>query len=264
GTPAAPVAAQNEVRGRRPALPAALSRDTQRGGFGEEAERPDGVYALPIFGVRDGKFTSHYSLTFIEIAQMVPGVPPLSAAQREGIELLMALADELSFEMRFEPGDMQLLNNHVVYHARTAFEDDADTGAVRRLYRLWLSMPNSRALPAGHEVLWGRIEAGALRGGIGRPDLSPRRQSRSARSPFQKEDPGAGRSSIRTPALPLTLTLPPRGGEGRESQRSRARPIRPPATTTRAGLHPRQPTARSAPRAMPAVTGSCTPSRASV
>jgi len=34
------------------------------------------------------------------------------------------------------------------------------------LYRLWLSMPNSRALPSGFEVLWGSIEAGALRGGI--------------------------------------------------------------------------------------------------
>jgi hypothetical protein len=32
--------------------------------------------------------------------------------------------------------------------------------------RLWLSMPNSRALPEGHEALWGSIEPGALRGGI--------------------------------------------------------------------------------------------------
>jgi len=27
-------------------------------------------------------------------------------------------------------------------------------------------MPNSRALPAGHEVLWRSIEGGAVRGGI--------------------------------------------------------------------------------------------------
>ena len=40
-------------------------------------------------------------------------------------------------------------------------------GHDRLLLRLWLSMPNSRALPAGHEVLWRAIEAGALRGGIG-------------------------------------------------------------------------------------------------
>jgi hypothetical protein len=67
---------------------------------------------------------------------------------------------------RFEPGDMQLVNNRVIYHARTAFEDDAGGGRVRLLHRLWLSMPNSRALPPGHEVLWGSVEPGAPRGGI--------------------------------------------------------------------------------------------------
>jgi TfdA family taurine catabolism dioxygenase TauD len=69
--------------------------------------------------------------------------------------------------MSLEPGDMQFLNNHVIYHARTAFTDGESEAESRLLYRLWLSMPNSRALPEGHEVLWGRIEAGSLRGGIG-------------------------------------------------------------------------------------------------
>jgi hypothetical protein len=164
---ASSVAVHNEMIRRRPDLATLLYRDIHRSRFGEEADRHDVVYALPIFGVRDGKFTSHYSLTFIEVAQMVPGVPPLTAAQQEAIELLMTLADELSFAMHFEAGDMQLVNNHVIYHARTAFEDDADGGRVRLLYRLWLSMPNSRALPPGHEVLWGSTEPGALRGGIG-------------------------------------------------------------------------------------------------
>jgi len=164
---ASSVAVHNEMIRRRPDLAALLYEDVHRSRFGEEADRHDVVYALPVFGVRDGKFTSHYSLTFIEVAQVVPGVPPLTAAQREAIELLMTLADELSFAMRFEPGDMQLVNNHVIYHARTAFEDDADSGRVRLLYRLWLSMPNSRALPPGYEVLWGSTEPGALRGGIG-------------------------------------------------------------------------------------------------
>lgn len=97
---------------------------------------------------------------------MAPGVARLTGAQREALDLLMTLADELSFAMRFEPGDMQLVNNHVIYHARTAFQDDAGSGQVRLLYRIWRSMPNSRPLPAGHEVLWGSIEPGAPRGGI--------------------------------------------------------------------------------------------------
>ena len=164
---ASSVAVHNEMIRRRPDLATLLYQDVYRSRFGEEATQPEVVYPLPIFGVQDGKFTSHYSLTFIEVAQMVAGVPALTPAQREAIDLLMALAEELSFPMRFEPGDMQLVNNHVIYHARTAFEDDAGSGHVRLLYRLWLSMPNSRPLPPGHEVLWGSIEPGALRGGIG-------------------------------------------------------------------------------------------------
>jgi hypothetical protein len=80
---------------------------------------------------------------------------------------LHELAEELCFEMSFAPGDIQFVNNHVIYHARTAFEDDPAQRADRLLLRLWLAMPNSRALPDGHEVLWRNIEAGALRGGIG-------------------------------------------------------------------------------------------------
>jgi Taurine catabolism dioxygenase TauD, TfdA family len=171
---ASSVTVHNEMIRQRPDLAAVLYQDVYRSRFGEEAAQNDVAYPLPVFGVRDGKFTSHYSLTFIEVAQMVPGVPKLTDAQREAIDFLMALADELSFAMRFEPGDMQFLNNHVIYHARTAFEDDAGTGHVRLLYRLWLAMPNSRALPRGHEVLWGSIEPGALRGGIGQvPDGVP-------------------------------------------------------------------------------------------
>jgi hypothetical protein len=38
-----------------------------------------------------------------------------------------------------------------------------------------MAMPNSRALPAGHEVLWGDIAAGARRGGIGQTAAVPLR-----------------------------------------------------------------------------------------
>ena len=116
--------------------------------------------------MRDGKFTSHYSLTFIEAAQLAPDVPKLTEAQKEAIDMLMATAQELCFEMTLEPGDLQLINSHVTYHGRTPFEDDHEAGMSRLLLRLWLTMANNRALPAGHEILWRNIEANAPRGGI--------------------------------------------------------------------------------------------------
>jgi hypothetical protein len=157
----------NVMLARRPDLLNVLFQDVWRSRHGEESDDPASVYALPIFGIAEGKFTSHYSLTYIEAAQLAPGVPKLSAAQREAIEMLMALAQELCFEMRFEPGDIQLLNSHVTYHGRTPFTDDAARGQDRLLLRLWLSMPNNRPLPPGHEVLWGSIARHARRGGIG-------------------------------------------------------------------------------------------------
>ncbi|MFO1079969.1 MAG: TauD/TfdA family dioxygenase [Reyranellaceae bacterium] len=159
-------AIHNLLLARRPDLLEPLFGDYWRSRFGEEGTTKETAYPLPIFGLRDGKFTSHYSLTFIEAAQMAPGVPKLSPLQQEAIEALMAAAEELCFEMTLEPGDLQLINSHVTYHGRTPFEDDFEAGQSRLLLRLWLSMPNNRPLPAGHEVLWQSIEAGQPRGGI--------------------------------------------------------------------------------------------------
>ncbi|HYM30989.1 MAG TPA: TauD/TfdA family dioxygenase [Candidatus Cybelea sp.] len=160
-------AIHNAMLERRPDLLDVLFQDVWRSRLGEESDAPASVYPLPIFGLRAGKLTSHFSLTYIEAAELVPHVPKLTPAQREAIGMLLDLAEALSFEMTLEPGDLQLLNSHMTYHGRTAFEDDKSSGRDRLLLRLWLAMPNSRALPPGHEVLWGNIAAGAKRGGIG-------------------------------------------------------------------------------------------------
>ena len=159
----------NEMRKRRPDLHALLCRPLPRSRFGEEAGGEHVTYDLPIFGVRDGKLTSHFSLTYIEYAQMLPNARKLTDAEHEAIQMLMAVAEEECFEMRFEPGDIQLLNNHVIYHGRTSFKDDESRGQNRMLMRLWLSVPNSRALPDDHAVLWGDIGAGKPHGGIAQP-----------------------------------------------------------------------------------------------
>src|SRR5258707_1150078 len=70
-------AIHNAILAKRPDLLDALFTDYWRSRFGEEGTGKDGAsttrasaYPLPIFGVRDGKFTSHYSLTFIEAGQL--------------------------------------------------------------------------------------------------------------------------------------------------------------------------------------------------
>jgi hypothetical protein len=168
-------AVHNAMLERRPDLAAALYENVWRSRFGEEDEGDTLAYPLPVWGARDGRFTSHYSRTFVEAGQRQPDAPRVSAAQWEALDMLSDLADELSFEMSFAPGDIQFVNNHVIYHARSEFEDDAGAGRDRLLLRLWMAMPNSRALPQGHEVLWGNIDGGAPRGGIGQTASAPLR-----------------------------------------------------------------------------------------
>ncbi len=134
----------------------------------QQEQRPGELpwYRNRIFAVHQGRFTSQYSRSYVESAQRFPEVPRLTDAQNEALDMLAALAHELALHTRMEPGDIQLLNNHVTYHARTALVDWEDPAQKRLLYRLWLSMPNSRALPDDFDELWGATAAGALRGGV--------------------------------------------------------------------------------------------------
>ena len=163
---ASSVHVHNAMLERRPDLAALLYAPYHRSRQGEEFGGEKMTYPLPVFGQRDGRFTSHYSRTYVEAAEEIDPRNKLSAAQIEALDVLAELAEEFSMSFRFQPGDMQFLNNHVIYHARTAYQDE-DGPQGRLLHRLWLSVPNSRALPKDHAVLWHHIEAGALRGGIG-------------------------------------------------------------------------------------------------
>lgn len=42
--------------------------------------------------------------------------------------------------MQFEPGDVQLISNHVTLHARSEYEDGPEPEKKRHLLRLWLSL----------------------------------------------------------------------------------------------------------------------------
>jgi len=87
------------------------------------------------------------------------------AALVEAMDMIHEIVEEVCLEMPFETGDTQFMNQHVTYHGRISFTDDATTGAQRVLMRIWLSAPFTRSLPEGHAVQWGDTRAGAVRGG---------------------------------------------------------------------------------------------------
>ena len=93
----------------------------------------------------------------------------MTPAHDEALDLHAETCEALSFTMELQPGDWQLLNNHVIYHGRTDYADADGQDQDRLLLRLWLATPNSRELPAGYVPIWGTTAPGVPRGGIAQP-----------------------------------------------------------------------------------------------
>lgn len=89
----------------------------------------------------DGAERLFYVGWYIRDSQRHSDAPRLTDAQLEAMAMLEALANDPRFhlEMDFEPGDVQLVNNGRVLHAREAYEDDPDPDRRRHLLRLWLA-----------------------------------------------------------------------------------------------------------------------------
>ena len=69
---------------------------------------------------------------YLRDAQRHADAPRLTDAQLDAMALLESIANDPSFhlEMTFERGDVQLLNNGRVLHAREAYEDDDRPGGA--------------------------------------------------------------------------------------------------------------------------------------
>ena len=168
-------AVHNAILAERPDLLAVLCEDYWRmRPADEDGVSPDNVFAMPVFGFAGGKITSQYSRTYVEQAQEVARVPRLTAVQNEALDMLARVAESLCLHSPFVAGDIQLLNNHVIYHGRTAYADDVGAGQDRLLFRLWLAMPDSRRLPDGFDTLWGSVMPGEVRGGVIQPQTGLR------------------------------------------------------------------------------------------
>jgi hypothetical protein len=102
-----------------------------------------------IFAVDDGTIVSYYGRAHIESATRGAQIPALTAQQLEALDLLDELANDpqLRLDMPFQPGDIQLLNNYKIWHARTDYVDFPEPERKRVLYRLWLRMRADIDLP---------------------------------------------------------------------------------------------------------------------
>jgi hypothetical protein len=112
---------------------------------GEERPGESPVYYRPVFSYFDGRLSSGSNYTYIRDGQKKIG-QPLTGVETEALDLFYEIAEEVVLTMDLEPGDMQFLNNYVILHDRTGYEDFDEPDRKRHMLRLWIDVPNRRPL----------------------------------------------------------------------------------------------------------------------
>ena len=162
------VAAHNVMVAERPDLAEILHEPLYFSRQREQASDEGPFYTNPVWDEADGVLCGKWNRNRVMSAQAIEGVPALTARQHEALDLLDEIVsrEALMYRMTLRPGDMQILNNHVMFHSRTDFVDHDDPALKRLLFRLWLAPPGWPALPESWRPFYRSVEAGTVRGGI--------------------------------------------------------------------------------------------------
>jgi hypothetical protein len=165
------MAVHNVMATRRPDLLERLYQPFPTDRRGEVPEGKGPFYEAPVFNDHAGNLSVLYSRLHIGSSQRFPEARRLTPEDFEALDMLGELAGdpELRLDMNFMPGDIQLLHNHTILHARSGYEDWPEIERKRHLLRLWLCPPDARPLPPVFAEVYGRIAVGD-RGGIICPD----------------------------------------------------------------------------------------------
>lgn len=148
------VALHNAMLQRRPDLLAVLYAGYHyRFNEWDGMDIPDPIQApgrIPVFAATEGGVCCVQETGHIKNAAHDGGTP-LTAIESEAFAELQRLAASEAFflDMEFEAGDMQFLNNRVILHGRTDYDDPEPVARRRHLLRLWLHVPQWPARPAG-------------------------------------------------------------------------------------------------------------------
>ena len=163
------IAVVNEVKRLRPDLIPVMKQPFYYSYQGTNDATQPPFYKCPILGDDPEFFSFRANRKNVTAAQLdFPEVPRLDQKQIELLDLLDELLpdDKFCYSMQLDRGDMQLLNNYVVIHSRTNFEDHDEPALKRHLLRLWLSIPQAQRLPSLWKEYFGAIETGSVRGGV--------------------------------------------------------------------------------------------------
>jgi hypothetical protein len=117
-----------------------------------DAEYGSGVLVrhISIFA-RSGDEISGYLSGDYPNRAVAAGDAVMSAAQREALDEVQRIAasPDTYLDMSIGEGDIQFLNNRLLLHGRTGYEDYPEMPRRRHLLRLWLKVSDWPAMPTG-------------------------------------------------------------------------------------------------------------------
>ncbi len=181
---ASSVAIHNEILRHQPDLVDRLFQPFPYNRQNEEAADEPPFYMAPVYSFRNGHFAARYIRNHIRSSQLRADTPRLTELDHRALDIVqdLAEADEFHFDMVLERGDMQFVNNHVLVHSRTHFEDYDAPERRRHLLRLWLSVPDGRPLCAGMLDAYKSVEPNTVRGGFKGQQVGPELRAYQARA----------------------------------------------------------------------------------
>jgi len=132
---------------RDPALLEPLYRGFHYHRLGEQApdEAPVTPWRVPVFSVRGGVLSCRYQRAGIAAGHRDAGVP-LTDAEIAALDAFDDVARDERIRLAFPMmrGDLLVVNNYAVLHARSRFTEFDEPERRRRLVRLWLDAPGFR------------------------------------------------------------------------------------------------------------------------
>jgi hypothetical protein len=111
------------------------------------------VKRVVIFARANGEFSCNISGSYPRRA-VEAGDAVMTPSQIEALEEVARLSasPEFYLDMNIGEGDIQFLNNRVLLHGRTGYEDWPEVARRRHLMRLWLRVPSWPELPENQGV----------------------------------------------------------------------------------------------------------------
>jgi hypothetical protein len=144
------VTVHDEIARRAPHLLETLYRGFHYHLTGEEApgESPVTVFRVPTFAVVNGQLSVRYLRSNLVGGHRELGIP-LTEVEIEALNLFdeVSKSPENRIAFYLERGEMIVINNYTVMHARTTFTEFPEPERRRCLTRLWLDAKDFREVP---------------------------------------------------------------------------------------------------------------------